>query len=63
MEFEEKNFPINKIDGVMENGKQFDIEIVLPEDNRNVIYGVINIIDSVVVPRNKNIIVIEHKES
>ena len=28
-----------------------------------VIYGIINIIDSVVVPRNKNIIVIEHKES
>ena len=41
MEFEEKNFPINKIDGIIENGKQFDIDIVLPEDNRNVIFGIV----------------------
>ncbi len=41
MEFEEKRFPINKIDGIIENGKQFDIDIVLPEDTRNVIYGIV----------------------
>jgi len=41
MEFDEKKFPLNKIDGVIEKGTQFDIEIVLPEDIRNVIYGVV----------------------
>ena len=33
--------PIVKVDGLIEKGKQFDLEIILPEDNRNIIYGVI----------------------
>lgn len=33
--------PIVEVDGFIEKGKQFDIEINLPEDERNVIYGVI----------------------
>ena len=33
--------PVVEVDGFIEAGKQFDIEINLPEDNRNVIYGVI----------------------
>ena len=39
---QEKDFgPIIKIDGFVEKGKQFDLEIIAPEDNRNVIYGVL----------------------
>lgn len=30
-----------KVGGFIEKGKQFDLEITLPEDNRNVIYGII----------------------
>ena len=43
MEYEnnEKKCPIVEVDGFIERGKQFDIEINLPEDERNVIYGVI----------------------
>ena len=41
MEFEKDSCPIVKIDGFMEKGKQIDLDITLPEDNRNVIYGVI----------------------
>ncbi len=33
--------PVVDIDGVIACGKQFDLDITLPEDNRNVIYGVI----------------------
>ena len=29
------------VDGVISGGKQFDLDIMLPEDNRDVIYGVI----------------------
>ena len=29
------------IEGFIENGKEFDLEIKLPEDNRNVIFGVV----------------------
>ena len=29
------------VDGVISSGKQFDLDITLPEDNRNVIYGVV----------------------
>ena len=35
------NCPILDIDGFMSNGKQFDIDVTLPQDNRNVIYGTI----------------------
>lgn len=43
MEFDEKKPCCQdiKVDGFIEKGKQFDLEINLPEDNRNVIYGVI----------------------
>jgi hypothetical protein len=33
--------PILDIDGFMSNGKQFDVDITLPQDNRNVIYGTV----------------------
>lgn len=42
MEFDDKNkCPNIKVDGFIEKGKQFDLEINLPEDNRNVIYGIV----------------------
>ena len=44
MEFEIDKKPHNQIidvDGFIEKGKEFDLEIELPEDNRNVIYGII----------------------
>lgn len=41
MEFEKPNCPVVNVDGAIAAGKQFDLDIVLPEDNRNVIYGVI----------------------
>lgn len=41
MEFDKKICPIINVDGVIASGKQFDVEIVLPEDNRHVVYGVI----------------------
>lgn len=34
-------FPILDIDGVISGGKQFDLDITLPEDNRDVIYGIV----------------------
>ena len=33
--------PIVDIDGFIADGKQFDLDITLPEDNRDVIYGVV----------------------
>jgi len=33
--------PVVDIDGVIAKGKQFDLEITLPEDNRDVIYGIV----------------------
>ena len=33
--------PVNHVDGFISSGKQYDIDIHLPEDNRSVIYGVI----------------------
>lgn len=41
MEYDKNICPIIDVDGVIESGKQFDLDITLPEDNRNVIYGVI----------------------
>jgi len=41
MECDKNVCPIVGIDGVLASGKQFDLEIRLPEDNRNVIYGVV----------------------
>ena len=37
----EPNCPVVDIDGVIADGKQYDIDIVLPKDNRNVIFGVV----------------------
>lgn len=39
MEFDKK--VIVDVDGVMESGKQFDLDLKLPEDERNVVYGII----------------------
>ncbi len=41
MEYEKNICPVIKIDGVLATGKQFDLDITLPEDNRSVIYGVV----------------------
>ena len=41
MEYDKKMCPILDIDGHIETGKQFDLDIKLPEDGRDVIYGVI----------------------
>lgn len=41
MEIENCNKKIVNVDGFIEKGKQFDVEIVVPEDNRNVIYGLL----------------------
>lgn len=41
MDFEDKCRQITDIDGHIEAGKQFDLNIVLPEDNRGVLFGVI----------------------
>lgn len=41
MEYEKNICPIVDVDGVLECGKQFDLDITLPQDNRNVIYGII----------------------
>ena len=39
MEFDKK--VIVDVDGFIETGKQFDLDLRLPEDNRNVIYGIV----------------------
>ena len=41
MEQEKNMYPVVKVDGFVEKGKQFDLDITIPEDNRNVVYGVI----------------------
>lgn len=41
MEYDNKPTPIVDIDGVIASGKQYDLDIVLPEDDRNVIYGIV----------------------
>lgn len=42
MEYEKKICPIIDIDGVIESGTQYDIDIELADDNRVVIYGIVN---------------------
>lgn len=39
MDFDKK--VIVDVDGVIETGKQFDLDLRLPEDDRNVVYGII----------------------
>ena len=41
MDFEDKCCPIIDVDGHIEKGKQFDLDIVLPEDDRGVLFGVV----------------------
>ena len=41
MNFEYEKKHIVDIDGFIESGKQFDLEIKLDEDRRNVVYGVV----------------------
>ena len=43
MEIDKKrpHCPVLDVDGVISGGKQFDLDITLPEDNRDVIYGVV----------------------
>ena len=42
MEYDKKPMcPVIGVDGFIESGKQFDLDITLPEDNRNVIYGIV----------------------
>ena len=41
MEYEDKCCQIKDVNGHIENGKQFDLEIVLPEDNRGVLFGIV----------------------
>lgn len=33
--------PVVDVDGVIANGKQFDLDITIPNDNRDVIYGIV----------------------
>lgn len=40
MDFTNKR-PVVEVDGFIETGKQFDLDINLPEDERNVIFGII----------------------
>lgn len=41
MENEKHVCPVVKIDGSISEGKQFDLDITLPSDKRNVIYGIV----------------------
>ncbi len=41
MEEDKTMCPVVNINGFAEKGKQFDLNITIPEDNRNVIYGII----------------------
>ncbi len=41
MEYEKSVCPILDIDGKAACGKQFDLDITIPEDGRDVIYGVV----------------------
>ena len=41
MEYEKNVCPVLNVDGILATGKQFDLDITLPEDNRSVIYGIV----------------------
>ena len=41
MEYDKNICPVLNVDGVLAAGKQFDLDITLPEDNRTVIYGIV----------------------
>lgn len=40
-EFKKPECPKIDVDGVINKGKQFDLDITLPEDHRDVIYGIV----------------------
>ena len=41
MEYEKNICPVLNVDGILASGKQYDLDITLPEDNRSVIYGIV----------------------
>lgn len=41
MEYDKNMCPVVGVEGFISAGKQFDVDIHLPEDNRSVIYGII----------------------
>ena len=41
MDIDKKICPVVKVDGLIASGKQFDIDVNLPKDDRNVVYGVV----------------------
>ena len=41
MEYEKNICPVLNVDGILATGKQFDLDITIPEDNRGVIYGIV----------------------
>jgi len=41
MDYEKNVCAVLNVDGILATGKQFDLEITLPEDNRSVIYGIV----------------------
>lgn len=41
MEYEKNVCPILNVDGVLATGKQFDLDITLPNDDRSVVYGIV----------------------
>ena len=41
MEYDKHVCPVLDVDGVIAGGKQYDLDITMPNDNRNVIYGII----------------------
>lgn len=41
MEYDKNICPVLNVNGVLAAGKQFDLDITLPEDNRTVIYGIV----------------------
>lgn len=54
--------PVVDVDGVIANGKQYDLEITLPEDNRDVIYGIVkNCFKEPVVDAVVKLVEVEYK--
>lgn len=41
IDYKKAHCPILDVNGIISGGKQFDVDITLPEDNRDVIYGVV----------------------
>ena len=41
MDYDKNICPVVDVEGFVECGKQFDLDITLPADNRNVIYGIV----------------------